>query len=393
MNLDWGFYYDSWLIDKLPDDMEIKVIDKGNGPECYPESLTCYFGANPMYLYGEGKLWHESLVSTRGMAIYPEFLGRPGFEFVDRNTFSITFDEKYDFHGVEVESKHVGEINATRFMKDVSRAMYGIQEEDYSNLSTPSVSLRKLDSEDMKKISDGVSGSQVFQTVEEMRSSGCHFYCRMFIEDLSVGPKEEISGKYLEMVSPGAIPSVAGLFTNVAFLKYSHLIIPKEYIVDSVKDNFTILFKTVSNFRSGTILDFGSTNYSEMENYGFSVDIDSRSITVTLNDGTQNVNSVFFLVETDFRFPHRIMLSRSGHSLILSMDGEMVETKDISSIGSIRYSEDYSNYVSRRSMYEENVQTGDIEEIAIFDSTLDATYIDKYFGEPIPILKIGRAHV
>ncbi|MCF6204323.1 MAG: LysR family transcriptional regulator, partial [Methylococcaceae bacterium] len=77
--LKWGFYFDSWLIDKVPPGFEVKVIEDADGLRCVPESLTCYFGANPIYLNGLGKLWHEVLFSASGIAIYPMFLERPGF--------------------------------------------------------------------------------------------------------------------------------------------------------------------------------------------------------------------------------------------------------------------------------------------------------------------------
>jgi len=73
MNLDWNFYFDSWLIDKIPDGFEIRIEEHPSGVSINPPELTCYFGANPIYLYGLGKLYHEVLMSPDGITVYPSF--------------------------------------------------------------------------------------------------------------------------------------------------------------------------------------------------------------------------------------------------------------------------------------------------------------------------------
>ena len=390
MNLDWNFYYDSWLIDKVPDGLEIKVVDNGNGPKCIPSSLTCYFGANPIYLYGKGKLLHEVLFSPRGIAIYPEFLQRPGFEWVKRKSFDVRFESELDFHGNNVVAKHIGNINASQFMKDISSVMYGIEESQFTAISTPSSSLRKLNQEDIDLIDKGVGDNQVYANSGDMVANGIIFYSRMFMEDSRVGPMEIIEGSDLVITSPGAPILTPGANTDVLFLKYSHIDIPASYTTNMFESSgFCFGFKTLEQFRFGTIFDFGATNLAQGLNYGASLMITEIGIYLTLNDGGE-LNRFFLTASIDYRFPHVWLIQRDGDDLILIIDGRQIDREDISMVGDVVFDNaKYNNYISRRSIAEENEYAGDIEELFFSRKTMTRTHMDKYFSSGTPLLKKG----
>jgi len=156
VTLDWNFFFDDWLIDKVPDSYEITIEEHPNGLKINPPELTCYFGANPIYMYGEGKLLQEVIMSPAGFIVFPEFLQRPGFEFVEEGSFSVSFPEKYDFYGNSVIDKHVGMVNAKKYLESIFLNVYGTTT-GYSGIKMPSTDLRRLNIEDYRLIQYGIS--------------------------------------------------------------------------------------------------------------------------------------------------------------------------------------------------------------------------------------------
>jgi len=391
MNLDWNFYYDDWLIDKVPDGLEIKVVDRGNGPECVPSSLTCYFGANPIYLYGEGKLWHESLISPRGVAIFPEFLQRPGFEWIDRKSFEIDFSSTTDFFDRNVVAMHTGRVDATRYISDVLNTMYGLPHNDFSNVKTASSTLRLMNSDDFRLIEKGVSSLHLYGNSQEMIDDKCILYSRMFIENGRPGPMDLISGSDLIATTPGAPILIPGSFTRVLFLKYSHITIPESQAHSMFQnDSWTLIFRTLANFREGTLLDFGSTRYTDDPNYGAKVSIMVNHMDIVLNDGGRP-NTYSFPLNIDFRFAHSWAITREGGVLSLSINGNLVSTHDVSTLGSVQYLSEFKNYISRTSVGEKSQYTGDIEELAMFSARMNPDKAEKFLEGRVPIMKKGGA--
>lgn len=387
MNLDWNFFYDSWLIDKIPDGQEIKVIEGPNGLECKPKSLTLYFGANPIYLYGEGKLFHEVIMSAGGIGIYPEFLQRPGFEWVNRKTFSVGFNETLDFHGNNVRGLHVGRINARTYLSNIMSRMYAFDiDEDFTNITTPSSTLRKMSTDDYSLIADGVSSKQIFQNSEELQSKGCVFYSRLTVEDGRESTHELISNTNLIVKSPAAPVTVNGFFTRVLFMKYSYVSIPFSMAKTLLVDNFTVMFRTLSSFRRGTLIDFGSTNYSDDTDYGFKLSFETSLISIVMNDGTyHNTQTV---MDVDFRFPHSWVIIRDSERLRVLCDTDVIVDIDTSDIGSLAYSALHSDCcISKNSVSGNMSAAGDIEELCIFDEVLEDGYVSDFLNGDIPVLK------
>jgi hypothetical protein len=388
MNLDWDFYYDKWLIDKVPDGLEIKIVDRGGGVECIPPSLTCYFGANPIYLYGKGKLWHESILSPRGIAIFPEFLQRPGFEWINRNTFKVDFPSTTDFFNRNVVAMHIGKVNATRYLHDTLKMMYGVETTDFVDMKTASTGLRLMNADDYNLIERGVSDKQIFLNMNEMTGEHCIFYSRMFIENGRIGPAELVRGVDLVAKTPGAPILIPGSFTRVLFLKYSHIEIPSIYVSNMFRTpSWALLFRTLPNFREGVLLDFGSTNFTEDTNYGARISINIESMEVILNDG--NLNRFNFPLNVDFRFAHSWALRVTDDVLFLAIDGTLVATHDISNLGPVQYSATYPNFISKIATSGDNQYTGDIEELAWFDGPISDDKVNMFLEGLIPLLKKG----
>lgn len=388
MNLDWNFYFDDWLIDKIPEGMEIKIEEHPSGVTINPPELTCYFGANPIYMYGTGKLYHEVLMSPSGIAIYPEFLERPGFEFVEEIGFKVDFKDNKDYWGNIVEDKHVGYVNALSYMNAIIKTIYGVDTGDYIGKRTPSSELRPLSTEDRVLLQQSFTNYQVFPSETYMRDTGCFFYIRGGVEREAEGPYELMSGTYLTATAPGAFINTPGTFNSVLFLKYTYIEIPQTIIDNLSSSFFHLLFGTTEGFRSGTVFDFGSTNSATPPNYGFSLSLEPSGVTIVMNDG--NFNTFHIAASIDFRFSHRFSILRSGDYLNVIMDGKILDTVDISNVGVILFNPAKKNYISARSLDSaSNVEAGDLEEIAFFSSQIDTQYIDKYYDDIVPLTQQG----
>ncbi len=388
MNLDWDFYFDSWLIDKIPEGMEIKIEEHPRGININPPELICYFGANPIYMYGLGKLYHEVLMSPSGVAIYPEFLERPGFEFVDEITFKADFEKAKDYWGNDVVDQHVGYVNALEYMNNLVNKVYGVGEGEYFGTRTPSSKLRLLSMEDRDLLNESFENYQVFPDTQSLIDNGCVLYIHGDVRNDANGPLELISGNELIATAPGAFIVSPGTFSDVLFTKYTYVEIPSGYMDALTGDEFTILFGTTPDFRQGLVFDFGSTNKSTPPNYGFSLRLEASSATIVMNDG--NLNIITFPYAFDFRFAHRFAIVRSGGYISLIMDGDVIGVENVSTIGSILFDSTRKNFISAISATGgTNVSTGDFEEIAIFSGTIDDEIIDKYYDDIVPIVKPG----
>jgi len=384
MNLDWGFYYDSWLIDKIPDVIDIKIEEHPSGIVFNPPELEFYFGANPIYLYGEGKHLHEVLFCPDGIAIYPTFLGRPGFEFIDEVSFSAGFDGDIE--------KHVGYIGATDYMHSILDKLYGVSPSDFMYIKTPSSRLRYTTEVDISMQDTVWNSEAVFYDASDMANFGCKFYANMSVNDGESGIKNEINGEISDVNSPGAIILNPGLFYDAVFLKYSYIEAPSE-IVDLIgATTFHLMFTTLPNFRYGTLFDFGATSNAIGPNYGFKLKIYSDHAMLYINDGNMNRFEILYNDEIDFRFPHRWKISREGDTISVSIDGDVYLIKKDTGIGAVLYNKNYKNYISG-SYANKNINTpaGDIEELAIFNRMPDSDERDMnaFYNGSLPLLKRG----
>ena len=378
MNLDWDFYFDDWLIDKIPDGMKITVEEDSDGILLNPPELTCYFGANPIYVYGKGKLFHEAMISPTGIAIYPEFLNRPGFEFVDEMSFHASFDEDIDYSGENVQDHHVGYVNALTYMNNIARNIYGVEYGSYIEEQTPSSNLRIQTQEDYSLQQDEYKNYQIFTDIADMVANGCSMYLKMGAKQGDIGPYDYISESYLTATAPGALITYPGVYNDIIFLKYTYIDVPQS-VADSISgDNFQILFSTVEGFREGVLFDFGSTNVSSGTNYGFRLDISTTGAFITMNDGNLNIYHLAF--DVAFRFSHKWSIVKNGSNLWIILDEGLVAMHTDIHAGGIIYEEERSNYISGRSADTLiNTDAGDIEEVAFFGDILGEEVLSRSF--------------
>ncbi len=390
MELDWDFFYDSWLIDRIPDSLEIKIEEHPTGLYINPPSLTCYFGANPIYLYGLGKLLHEVIMSPTGIVVYPSFLHRPGFEFIEEITFSASFEEETDFSGNVVIDKHIGMVNAKKYLEGILYNIYGARPE-YVGVQTPSSDLRELGSSDYLLQGKGIAEYQIYQDVQEMSSDGCTFFCRMGSRNKDYRLVDEINGTLIDIVSPGAVVQTSGTYGSVVFLRYSYVLLPSYLRETLLLPQFQIFFSTMIGFRPGVIIDIGSTFYPDSSNYGFRLEVLTTGITVTANDG--EIRTFPLLFGFDFAVANRVLITRNGDNFMLSVNGGMESSHSIPGAGNIVFGSDQNNMLSYDIEKGRNSPAGDIENLAFYSPTICQENMDKYSGDPIPFLSEGTPSV
>ncbi len=224
MDLDWDFYFDDWLIDKVPDGFEIRVESHPNGEIINPPELDIYFGANPRYLYGTGKLLHEVIMSPSGIAVFPSFLDRPGFEFVESISFSLGFNESKDFHGNDVQEKHVGLVDVTEYMKNVTQVLHGVADGEFFLPSTPSAALVSLNEDNRNAIIADLSDQYVYPLGIPSPVT-CYIYSTLS-PNVGTGELDNIvpgATTYLDAYAPGSVITTPGTHSNVVFTKYTYI--------------------------------------------------------------------------------------------------------------------------------------------------------------------------
>ncbi len=389
MRLDWDFYHDDWLIDRVPDNMEIVIEEHPDGIVINPPSLTCFFGANPIYLYGTGKLLHEVMMTPDGMMVYPDFLQRPGFEFVEEISFNASFEESVDFHGNIVNDMHVGMVNAKKYLDGIFNKIYGTPT-GYAGIRTPSTDLRDLNVQDFEQQAEGIIGFQMYETILEMKNDGCDFYCKMRIVDGTPRLHDEINDTYMDIISPGAVIETPGLYGNVTFLRYSYVLLPsyiESYLAGSQFQIFLIL---MIDFRPGIIIDMGATNNASEPNTGFSVTIHTTGVEIIANDGT--FIEILLYHNFDFSIVNSIQIERVDTDFSLFVNGLLANSQNIEDVGNILFNgtQGYLSYSTRNST---NSSAGDIEELAIYSNRMSDENMDRYATDPVVFNNAGGAAV
>ena len=126
MQLNWGFFRDKWLIDKLPDTFIVRLEEHPNGFRFNPSKLTTYIGANPAYLFGTGKMYHEALFAQYGFIVAPMINGVPNFDFI--KSMRVTFAQERDWLGRAAGIYKVGRVEAEKFFMRYLKEIYGARE-------------------------------------------------------------------------------------------------------------------------------------------------------------------------------------------------------------------------------------------------------------------------
>lgn len=377
MVLDWDFFFDDWLIDRVPDGFEIRVESRPNGIFINPPELNVYFGANPRYLYGEGKHLHECIVSPSGIAIYPSFLGRPGFEFVEDISFSLGFNESLDFHGNTVIDKHVGTIDAIEYMQNVQEKLYGISPESYFGIASPSLELRSMSTEEVELSILDITNQYVYNDGIPVDSGVKHYY--------TMNPSSSDGKLYnkcngqqdLNIISTFATILSPGTYSNVVFLKYSHLefnVAESRVIWNAIANKtLSVFFSTTGSFRKGILFEYNFCN-TETQFSGFRVELygDRLSISVA---GESDIFVYDFFSDTDFQESHKWSFGFNSGYISASKDGVLIQSYDTLNLVVAQDNADYPFLVGGTNSNDKIIHNGigDIEEFIIAQSMAPET--------------------
>jgi len=292
MDLPWGFYRDSWLIDPYPNEIEI-VVKKDEKGKFYPSpgKVVLFFGANPKYIYGEGKYEHEVFISPTGTALYPEFSETINGDFIRIDNIVITTVKEYDFDGRLNYDKFFGDVDPLLFLENVQKKVYKLSQGKFSTNFTPSPFLREAtDSELLSKVVDS-SKFSIYENAEQMANDGCLHYWKMDIQpslnENTVSIDDKIGGMPLKFITNYSInyqifDEVSTLDITRGYLQVSRS------ILNSLKNGFYLMFKTLPNLKFGKVFSFGIENING-KYYGCEFYINETSISFVANNEDQRI--------------------------------------------------------------------------------------------------------
>ena len=383
LRLSWGFYKDSWLIDPMPETFEIRVEEHPDGIRLNPSKLTLYFGANPMYLWGTGKLYHEVIFAQYGFIVVPLFLGRPGFELVSSISYSL--EKERDWLDNPIGERVVGRADIDKMVKTYLNQIYGIEPLTTKTLVKPNDLSSKLVKADDSQLDKQytVGYTPIYANTSDLTlNNDAVALIPLTLKNKSI--YEVINNKELDYESPfDKIYITNGLYESVVSLKTVRVDIT-EQLDEMFKDEkgFNICFKLLPNFREGTLIDYGSTQNENDKNYGFRLDVNRNSITLILNNGDKfeyltvpvtlsfiTANAFFIKVEyggtVEIRINDQVFKYRRQFKKPVFQDG-------------------IKGFLSGLSVSKQTVETGDLAEVGLFGYYVDPKFRDKYLAmEPI----------
>lgn len=286
MNLNWGFFYDSWLIDPLPKILNIFTEEEATAPDkngerskvsLNPSSLICYFGANPAYIYGEGKFLHEAFISPDGIAIIPEFNQYINSDIIDIDSVTVAPSKSTDFFNNSNEAKHFGYIDSDKYIKNIQKHIYKIDDNEYSTASTPSSDLRRANTKELSASATVLSNYQVYESTSEMVTDGIFVYNRLDSEGSSI--LDIIGSQAFTIQQLGAELLIRKGYQSFRDMKNAYGIRSLTGIMDRM--NTVLMFKTLPFFRFGQLFSIGENT----ETSGFEFHINESSVTISIKNG------------------------------------------------------------------------------------------------------------
>ena len=381
--LPWGFYKDSWLIDKMPDVFEIRVEEHPSGIILNPKRLTVYFGTNPMYLWGTGKMYHETLYSQLGFMIIPTFLNRPGLEFVSSISYSLASER--DWLGNPIGPRVIGRVNIDEMTKTYLKQVYNIGElKDKVLVKKNDMSSELVDATgDQLNKQYTVGYTPIYKNISDFKSKN---------DVVTMVPMTMKNGEILDIVSNTSLDYSSpfdkiyeqkGIYENVISLKTLKIDITNE--LDKMFENekgFHICFKTLPGFREGVVIDYDSTQNYNDKNYGFRITVYRNQIVVIINSGDE-LKSLIIPVTLNFLIANSIMLNVEYDSRVeLNINKETYRYKYPFKKPVFRKGS--KGFLSGMSKSKQNVETGDLAEVGLFGFFIDTLFKEKYLAmEPI----------
>ena len=370
MRLHWGFYNDSWLIDPIPETMPIRFEEHPNGWKINPSSIRFFFGANPEYVWGEGKLYHEVLFSDLGFIVMPFFYGRPGFEFVD--SFKLSISENTDWLGKPSTIYKVGRADVTQMVKKQIEKFYDVAEDKYFKAGDLSSELVEADDATVKTQYQ-TQYEHIFDTPSDMINNlGCIWYST-FHPDSNMNIIDLISNHTINVETPlDKVYFTQGIYENTLLLKDVRIDItePMSSIFNDKQCNeFFITFKAPANFRPGTLIDYGSDIKS-----GFRIDVLKEGVDVYVNG-----NKYHFAENLSFISPNSFMVYfKTMNTLTVRINDKTIAVDINEDMPTVLESD--KAYLSSYSKSHKYVKTGDVEELGFFKHAPIESYIKSYMS-------------
>lgn len=381
--LPWGFYSDSWLIDKMPDVFEIRVEEHPNGTILNPHKLTLYFGTNPMYLWGTGKMYHEVIYSQLGFMVLPIFLNRPGLEFVKHISYSL--EAERDWLNNPIAPRTIGRVDIDKMTKTYLKQVYNIGElkdKELVKINDLSSKLVEATGNQLDK-QYTVGYTPIYKNTSKFKSEN------RVISMIPMTMKNKeiidvISNNALEYTSPfDKIYEQKGIYENVISLKTLKIDVTDELNkMFEDESGFYICLKTLPGFREGVVFDYDSTQNDNAKNYGFRLSIYRNSIVIILNSGDKFTYldvpiTLNFIVANSF-----VLKVEYNQGVELNINREIHRYKFPFKQPVFR--DGSKGYLSGRSKSKQNVETGDLAEVGLFGFYISPSFKEKYLDmEPI----------
>jgi len=382
MNLHWNFFYDSWLIDRVPELLPLTIEETNNGWRTNPSELTMYFGANPHYLYGEGKLYHEVLFSETGMFPMPFIYGRPGLEFISK--MEISLDSNRDWIGRLVGNKMVGRVEVADFIKKYTEKFYGISETKPARIAGVSSELVDFDNASAK-LAFKPSFETVFDTVDELRNSfNPVMYLTMYLVD-AMYTKEMMSKDNVEIITPfTTIYTKEGILKPTINLKNCKLDITKyaRKAFSEDTEELTIFFKTNKYFLGGLVFDYSGTLLEGAPNYGFRLYLDRLGLKIVSNQGNKQPDVFQLPIDIDFKTPRAFIINiKYGKYIKVFISGEEVYKFNYKVFKpKFKDPENDTCFLSGFSKSKEYVQTGNFEEFGFATKMMNDDVLNSFLS-------------
>jgi len=375
MELHWGFFKDSWLIDPVPANFPITFEEHPTGFVINPKKLTVFFGANPTYVWGEGKLYHETLFANLGFVIMPFFYDRPGYEFLEK--FSVSINEDTDWLGNPSTIYKVGRVNLKDMIKAHIKKFYGVGnlvDKVTFKKGDPSTDLVKADDDAIKALYTPKLTPIFSSTDELVDNTSVVWFSTMHSRGDSI--YEAVTKSYWNVETPfDKIYFQQGIYENVLTLKNARLDITNQ-IAESCEsaDGLTVCFKLPSGFVSGTLMDYGYTATS-----GFRIDVLPAGVDVYINGKKYHAAYNFSFKQNNAVWIH----VHYEDGVYVHINKESIYIRDLE-LKNIIPTENAPGYISGLSLSNKYVNTGNIEELGIFKGQVDDEVMLSYLAfDPI----------
>jgi hypothetical protein len=383
--LNWGFYYDEWLIDPLPKTLIVRVVHGKDGLELLPKDLRCYFGALPRYIYGESKFFHESFVSPTGIAVVAEFQDVINDDFIELSDIDIFMPKEYDFYGKLNVDKYFGYVDPSRYIKQIQDKIYSLPEDKYTNKVTPTQNLREATkSEITASISDPME-YQVYSNTQAMIDDGVIAYYKMDFTEHSKVPNE-LNSRFSYIHTDRAVTSQRMDYRSILDIKSSWLWCDIDTNVFNDK-GMVIIFKTLPMMSFGKLFSFDDVEVGG-KYYGLAFYIDSSSVTLYANDEESRSWSAPAII--DWTVSHKIKIVSTMTEASVIIDNIVVFREKVSSCA--KFINTSSKIIAGKVIDDNTVPSGvgNIAELIICDKIPTVDNVNRFFDYDIPFIRSGE---